>query len=148
MKYPYKKDWWETKDHKKIKINDMKPTIKVVLTVTLIFSYSINLIYMFRDKPLNILIANIIVWLLIIVILLGVVFEEWLKCRKRMLIENREKVVKGEKIYDVGDVVLYNRKKYKITYANWKIDEYRISEIENPNNYHFVVGRELKEVSE
>ena len=101
---------------------------------------------MFRDKPLNILIANIIVWLLIIVILLGVVFEEWLKCRKRMLIENKEKVVKGEKIYDVGDVVLYNRKKYKITHANWRINEYRIIEIGKPNNYHFVVGKELKEV--
>lgn len=62
----------------------------------------------------------------------------------RMLIKNREKIVKGEKIYDVGDVVLYNRKKYKITYANWKIDEYRINEIENPNNYHYVVGEELK----
>ena len=24
MDYPYKKDWWETKDHKKIKISDMK----------------------------------------------------------------------------------------------------------------------------
>ena len=24
MKYPYKKDWWETKDHKKIKISDME----------------------------------------------------------------------------------------------------------------------------
>lgn len=24
MNYPYKKDWWETKDHKKIKICDME----------------------------------------------------------------------------------------------------------------------------
>lgn len=24
MEYPYKKDWWETKDHKKIKISDME----------------------------------------------------------------------------------------------------------------------------
>ena len=24
MNYPYKKDWWETKDHKKIKISDME----------------------------------------------------------------------------------------------------------------------------
>lgn len=24
MKYPYKKDWWETKDHKKIKISNME----------------------------------------------------------------------------------------------------------------------------
>lgn len=24
MKYPYEKDWWETKDHKKIKISDME----------------------------------------------------------------------------------------------------------------------------
>lgn len=126
----------------------MKPIIKVILIVTLIISYFINLIYMFIDKPLNILIANIIIWLLTIVMLLGVVFEEWLKCRKRMLIENREKVVKGEKVYDVGDVVLYNRKKCKITHANWRIDEYRIIEIEKPNNYHFVVGEELKEVSE
>lgn len=129
-------------------LNDMKPIIKVLLIVTLIFSYFINLTYMFSEKLLNILIANIIIWLSIIVILLGITFEKWLKCRKRMLIENRKKIVKGEKIYDVGDVVLYNRKKYKITYANWKINEYRINEIEKPNNYHFVVGEELKEVKE
>lgn len=24
MKYPYKKGWWETKDHRKIKISDME----------------------------------------------------------------------------------------------------------------------------
>ncbi len=24
MEYPYKKGWWETKDHRKIKISDMK----------------------------------------------------------------------------------------------------------------------------
>nr|DAP38460.1 MAG TPA: hypothetical protein [Caudoviricetes sp.] len=24
MDYPYKKGWWETKDHRKIKISDMK----------------------------------------------------------------------------------------------------------------------------
>ena len=42
MEYPYKKDWWETKDHKKIKINDMKTIIKVILIVTLIISYFIN----------------------------------------------------------------------------------------------------------
>ena len=24
MEYPYEKDWWETKDHKKIKISDME----------------------------------------------------------------------------------------------------------------------------
>lgn len=24
MSYPYEKDWWETKDHKKIKISDME----------------------------------------------------------------------------------------------------------------------------
>lgn len=24
MQYPYKEGWWETKDHKKIKISDMK----------------------------------------------------------------------------------------------------------------------------
>ena len=24
MEYPYKKDWWETKDNKKIKISDME----------------------------------------------------------------------------------------------------------------------------
>lgn len=24
MEYPYKEDWWETKDHRKIKISDMK----------------------------------------------------------------------------------------------------------------------------
>ena len=24
MEYPYKKNWWETKDHKKIKISDME----------------------------------------------------------------------------------------------------------------------------
>ena len=24
MEYPYKKDWWETKDHKEIKISDME----------------------------------------------------------------------------------------------------------------------------
>ena len=24
IEYPYKKDWWETKDHKKLKISDME----------------------------------------------------------------------------------------------------------------------------
>lgn len=66
--------------------------------------------------------------------------------KKFLRLKDKSEIIKGEKIYDVGDVVLYNRKKYKITHANWKIDEYRISEIENPNNYHFVVGKELKEV--
>lgn len=60
--------------------------------------------------------------------------------------KKEKKIVKGEKVYDVGDVVLYNRKKYMITHINWKINEYRIIEIEKPNNYHFVVGEELKEV--
>lgn len=64
------------------------------------------------------------------------------QCKKQ-----KEVIDKIEKIYDVGDVVLYNRKKCKITHANWRINEYRIIEIEKPNNYHFVVGEELKEVS-
>lgn len=125
-----------------------KEIIKMVLILTIIVCYFADLTLLLFCPPLELLIANGIIWLIIIVIIIGVVFVEWLKCRKRMLIENREKVVKGEKIYDVGDVVLYNRKKCKITHANWRINEYRIIEIEKPNNYYFVVGEELKEVSE
>jgi hypothetical protein len=53
--------------------------------------------------------------------------------------------VKGEKVYDIGDIVLYNKKKYKITYTNWKINEYRIEEVEEPHDYHWVSGDEIRE---
>lgn len=65
--------------------------------------------------------------------------------KKFLRLKDKSEIIKGEKVYDIGDIVLYNRKKYKITHNNWKIDEYRIIEIENPNNYHWVVGKELKE---
>lgn len=52
--------------------------------------------------------------------------------------------IEVEKVYNVGDIVLYKKKKYKITYANWTIDEYRIEEIEEPHNYRWVVGSEIK----
>ena len=67
--------------------------------------------------------------------------------KKILRLKDKNEIIKGEKVYDIGDIVLYNRKKYKITHNNWKIDEYRIIEIENPNNYHWVVGKELKEVN-
>ena len=64
--------------------------------------------------------------------------------KKKRKLNNMEEV-KGEKVYDIGDIVLYNKKKYKITYTNWKINEYRIEEVEEPHDYHWVSGDELKE---
>lgn len=52
--------------------------------------------------------------------------------------------IEVEKVYNIGDIVLYKKKKYKITYTNWTINEYRIEEIEEPHNYHWVVGSEIK----
>lgn len=66
--------------------------------------------------------------------------------KKFLRLKDKSEIIKGEKVYDIGDIVLYNRKKYKITHANWRINEYRIIDIGKPNNYHFVVGKELKEV--
>ena len=52
--------------------------------------------------------------------------------------------IEVERVYDIGNIVLYKKKKYKITYTNWKINEYRIEEIEEPHNHHWVVGSEIK----
>lgn len=59
-------------------LNEMKPIIKCLLIAILIVCYFINLICMFSVKPLEILIANIIIWLLMIMIPLGIAFAFWL----------------------------------------------------------------------
>lgn len=59
-------------------LNEMKPIIKMFLIVNLIVCYFVNLICMFDAKPIDILIANIIVWLIIILIPLGIAFVLWL----------------------------------------------------------------------
>ena len=59
-------------------LNEMKPIIKYLLIANLIVCYFVNLFCMFDAKPLDILIANIIVWLLMIIIPLGIAFAFWL----------------------------------------------------------------------
>ena len=59
-------------------LNKMKPIIKCLLIANLIVCYFVNLFCMFLDKPLEILIANIIAWLLMIIIPLGIAFAFWL----------------------------------------------------------------------
>ena len=59
-------------------IKIMKPLIKVLLLATIITCYFVNLIAMFDIKPLDILISNILIWVLIIIIPLVVLFIDWL----------------------------------------------------------------------
>lgn len=59
-------------------INDIKPIMRVLLLANLIVCYFVNLICMFMNKPFEILIANIVVWLIMIIIPLGIAFVFWL----------------------------------------------------------------------
>ena len=59
-------------------LNKMKPIIKCLLIANLMVCYFVNLFGMFVAKPLEILIANIIAWLLMIIIPLGIAFAYWL----------------------------------------------------------------------
>lgn len=59
-------------------LNDMKIIIKVLFTANLIVCYFVNLICMFDTKPSEILIANVVVWLIIIMIPIGIAFVFWL----------------------------------------------------------------------
>ena len=59
-------------------LNGMKIVIKVLLLTNLIVCYFVNLFCMFDAKPTEILIANIIVWLIMIIIPLGIAFAFWL----------------------------------------------------------------------
>lgn len=56
----------------------MKEIIKVLLMVTIIVCYFGNLVFMFCYQPLPILIANVIIFVIMILVLLGIAFVEWL----------------------------------------------------------------------
>lgn len=56
----------------------MKEIYKILIIIGLITMYLLNFLFMFETKPLNILIANIFVWILILVLPLIVEFIEYL----------------------------------------------------------------------
>lgn len=56
----------------------MKELIKIVCMVMIIVTYFLNFIFMFMYEPLEILISEIVVWLILILIILGIVFVNWL----------------------------------------------------------------------
>lgn len=55
-----------------------KKIIKLLLIITITVCYFVNLLVMFECSPLNLLIVNIGVWLLIIAIILCLKFVDWL----------------------------------------------------------------------
>lgn len=55
-----------------------KGILKIELIVTLIVSYFTTLLVIFCYKPMDILIANIMIWLLMIILNLGFKFVDWL----------------------------------------------------------------------
>lgn len=55
-----------------------KEAIKIVLMITIIACYFVNLLVMFCVNPINILIANLIIWGVMIASSLGLAFIEWL----------------------------------------------------------------------
>lgn len=55
-----------------------KEIIKLLLIITITVCYFVNLLVMFERSPLNLLIVNIGVWLLIIAIILCLKFVDWL----------------------------------------------------------------------
>lgn len=55
MEYPYKKDWWETKDHKEIKISDMETShienaIKFLKNAIIFMMKNMNFMIMMMAK--------------------------------------------------------------------------------------------------
>lgn len=56
----------------------MKEVIKMVCMITIIVEYFLNFIFMFLFNPLDILISEIAIWLLLILMLLGIAFVNWL----------------------------------------------------------------------
>lgn len=56
----------------------MKEITKILLMINIIVSYFMNLLFIFCYKPINILIANVCVWVILILIILGFKFVEWL----------------------------------------------------------------------
>lgn len=55
-----------------------KELIKILFGLNIITSYFINLLVMFCYKPISVLIANIAVWIILILIVLGFAIKEWL----------------------------------------------------------------------
>lgn len=55
-----------------------KEIIKMLLTLMIIVSYFMNLLVMFCYNAIDILLANVGVWLIIILIILGFKFVDWL----------------------------------------------------------------------
>lgn len=55
----------------------MKEENKIVLTIVLISCYVVNLAVMFVNKPMETLVANVIVWVLIGTILAFIKFINW-----------------------------------------------------------------------
>lgn len=56
----------------------MKEVIKIVCMVMIIVTYFLNFIFMFMFEPLEILISEIVIWLILILIILGIAFVNWL----------------------------------------------------------------------
>ena len=55
-----------------------KDSIKFLLNVMIIVCYFCNFLFMFCYEPLDILIGNIVVWVIITLIILGFAFVDWL----------------------------------------------------------------------
>lgn len=55
-----------------------KEIIKMILMVMIITCYFVDLSFLLFCPPLVLLIANVISWLIIIVIIIGFAFVEWL----------------------------------------------------------------------
>lgn len=55
-----------------------KEVIKILLIITLVSCYLVDMFAIFYSKPLDILIANINVWVIMIAMIIGFVFVEWL----------------------------------------------------------------------
>lgn len=55
-----------------------KEVVKIMIIIISIIGYLMNLIFMFFYKPFDILISNIIIWLMCFVIMIGFKFVDWL----------------------------------------------------------------------
>lgn len=56
----------------------MKELYKILIIISLITMYLLNFLFMFEFKPLDILIGNIVVWVLVLVLPLIAEFIEYL----------------------------------------------------------------------
>lgn len=55
-----------------------KEVVKIMIIIISIIGYLMNLVFMFFYKPFDILISNIIIWLMCFVIMIGFKFVDWL----------------------------------------------------------------------